>query len=185
MDADHTWVNSSLCDVCILRNGAKAQAILISGLQESDRAEYMFICEQMDTCENWKCTISLGTCFPYPWQHNQNLSLLLVFDGLGKNGLLMKAQWHYFLAWGLGSLRSAVDDIVLIPSFSEVHKLPWKFDMFSQLTYNPQVRNGCSPLPYSKGWEWNEILATEEFLNVCMACKNSFGTKVMFGKRQP
>lgn len=117
MDADHTWAKSSLYDVCILRNGAKAQAILISRLEESDSAEYMFICEQMDTRENWKCTISFGTCFPYPWQHNQNLSPLLVFDGLGKNGLLMRAQWRYFLAWGLGSLRSAGVDIVLIPSF--------------------------------------------------------------------
>lgn len=52
MDVDHTWVNSSLCDVCILRKWEKAQGILISRLQESDRVEYMFICEQMDTCEN-------------------------------------------------------------------------------------------------------------------------------------
>lgn len=147
MDADHTWVNSSLCDVCILRNGAKAQAILISRLQESDTAEYMFICEQMDTRENWKCTISTGTRFPYPWQHNQNLSPLLVFDGLGKNGLLMRAQWRYFLAWGLGSSRSCWSWYCVNSLISEVHKLPWKFDMVSHLTYNPQVRNGCSPLP--------------------------------------
>lgn len=167
MDADHTWVNSSLCDVCILRKWAKTQGILISRLQESDRAEYMFICEQMDTCENSKCTVSLGTCFTYPWQRNQNLSSLLVFDGSGQNGILMRAQWHYFLAWGLGSFLSCWSWYRVNSFISEVHKLPWKFDMVSHLSYNPQVRNGCSPLPYSEDCEGNEILATEEFFE-CM-----------------
>lgn len=39
MEVDHTWVNSSLCDVCILRKWAKAQGILISRFWESDRKQ--------------------------------------------------------------------------------------------------------------------------------------------------
>lgn len=167
-----------------LGNGQKPRVFWYQD-RKNQTAEYLFICEQMDTRENWKCTISLSTCFTYPWQCNRNLSSLLVFDGSGQNGLLMRAQWHYFLAWGLGSLRSCWSWYCVNSPISEVHKLPWKSDMVSHLTYNPLVRNGCSLLSYSKDCKWNEILATEEFLNVCMACKNSFDTKVMFGKRHP
>lgn len=143
----------------------------------------MFICEQMDTFENWKCTISLGSCFTYPWQHSQDLSSLLVFNGSRPNGLLMRTQLRCFLALLLCSLRSCWSWYCANSLISEVHKLPWKYDMVSHLTYNAQVRNGCFPLLYPKGFEWNEILATEEFLVVCMTCKNSFDTKVKFGKR--
>lgn len=146
MRADHTWVNSSLCDVCILRKWAKAQGIPISRFQGSDRKQNPCLYVNRWTHVRTKCTVSLGTCFGYPWCYNRGLSALGAFDGWGQNGLLMRARWHDFLAWGLYPVWSCWIWCSVNPPVSEVHKLPGKFDMVSRLTYKPLSENGCSPL---------------------------------------